>query len=42
MLHFRVSCHDDAGLIGEGRPRRAVIDVARFMQRLQYKVRAVA
>lgn len=37
VLHFRVSCHDEAGLICEGTHRRAIIDVARFTQRLQEK-----
>lgn len=36
-LHFKVSCHDEAGLIGEGTHRRAIIDVEKFMQRLQHK-----
>lgn len=36
-LLFKVSCRDEAGLIGEGTHRRAIIDVARFMQRLQEK-----
>ncbi|MBF0097658.1 MAG: thioesterase family protein [Magnetococcales bacterium] len=36
-LLFKVSCHDESGLIGEGAHRRAIIDVARFMQRLQEK-----
>lgn len=36
-LLFKVSCRDDAGLIGEGTHRRAIIDVARFMQRIQAK-----
>ena len=36
-LLFKVSCRDEAGLIGEGLHRRAIIDVARFMQRLQEK-----
>ncbi|MDR2296770.1 MAG: thioesterase family protein [Comamonas sp.] len=36
-LLFKVSCHDEAGLIGEGMHRRSIIDVARFMQRLQDK-----
>lgn len=36
-LLFKVSCQDEAGLIGEGTHRRAIIDVARFMQRLQAK-----
>ncbi|MFT4172467.1 MAG: thioesterase family protein [Rhodocyclaceae bacterium] len=38
-LLFKVSCRDDAGLIGEGTHRRAIIEVARFMQRLQEKVK---
>lgn len=36
-LLFKVSCRDEAGLIGEGMHRRAIIDFARFMQRLQDK-----
>jgi fluoroacetyl-CoA thioesterase len=36
-LLFKVACRDEAGLIGEGTHRRAIIDVARFMQRLQEK-----
>ena len=36
-LLFKVSCHDDAGLVGEGTHRRAIIDVARFMARLNEK-----
>ena len=36
-LHFKVSCHDDAGLIGEGTHRRAIIDTERFSQRLEAK-----
>jgi fluoroacetyl-CoA thioesterase len=36
-LHFKVSCCDEAGLIGEGAHRRAIIDIARFTQRLQEK-----
>lgn len=36
-LLFKVSCSDEAGVIGEGMHRRAIIDVARFMQRLQEK-----
>ncbi|MFH1816864.1 MAG: thioesterase family protein [Pseudomonadota bacterium] len=36
-LLFRVSCRDDAGLIGEGIHRRAIIDVARFNQRVREK-----
>lgn len=37
ILLFRVACHDDAGLIGEGLHRRAIIDLDRFMQRLASK-----
>lgn len=36
-LLFKVTCRDEAGLIGEGTHRRAIIDVARFMQRLAEK-----
>ena len=36
-LLFRVSCRDEAGLIGEGTHKRALIDVNRFMDRLQQK-----
>jgi fluoroacetyl-CoA thioesterase len=36
-LLFKVSCRDDAGLIGEGAHRLALIDVERFMQGLQAK-----
>lgn len=38
-LVFRVSCQDDAGLIGEGTHRRAIVDVATFIQRAQAKSR---
>ncbi|ODU82870.1 MAG: thioesterase [Novosphingobium sp. SCN 63-17] len=34
-LEFQVACHDDVGLIGEGRHRRAIIDTQRFMERLE-------
>lgn len=37
VLLFKVSCRDEAGLIGEGAHRRAIIDVSRFMQRLREK-----
>lgn len=37
LLLFRVTCRDDAGVIGEGRHRRAVIDMERFMKRLGEK-----
>jgi fluoroacetyl-CoA thioesterase len=33
-LLFKVTCHDETGLIGKGLHRRAIIDVTRFMQRL--------
>jgi fluoroacetyl-CoA thioesterase len=36
-LLFKVACRDEAGPVGEGTHRRAIIDVARFMQRLQDK-----
>lgn len=36
-LLFRVSCRDNIGLIGEGTHRRAIIDVARFNQRVREK-----
>lgn len=34
ILHFAVSCRDDNGVIGEGTHQRAIIDYARFMQRI--------
>lgn len=37
MLHFKVACRDEAGLVGEGTHRRAIIDVRRFSQRLREK-----
>lgn len=37
MLTFRVEASDEAGLIGEGRHVRAVIDTERFRQRLEAK-----
>ncbi|HEY9133653.1 MAG TPA: thioesterase family protein [Dyella sp.] len=37
ILLFRVACHDDAGLIGEGLHRRAIIDLERFMHKLASK-----
>lgn len=36
-LRFRVSCRDEAGPIGEGFHERAVIDHARFMERVAAK-----
>ncbi len=37
-LVFRVKAYDEAGLIGEGTHERFVIDVDKFMQKLQAKV----
>ena len=34
-LHFKVSCRDEMGLIGEGTHRRAIVDVRRFIQRVE-------
>jgi fluoroacetyl-CoA thioesterase len=39
-LTFKVACHDDAGLIGEGLHQRALIDLQRFEQRLAAKATA--
>ena len=39
-LRFRVECHDEAGLIGQGFHERAVIEPARFMARLAAKAEA--
>lgn len=36
-LLFRVACFDQSGLIGEGLHRRAIIDLARFMQKMAEK-----
>ncbi|MBP1883607.1 thioesterase family protein [Sinorhizobium mexicanum] len=36
-LLFRVSCYDEAGLIGEGTHRRAIVDLNRFTRRLADK-----
>lgn len=41
-LLFRVTCRDDAGLIGEGTHRRALVDTDRFMKRLGEKSAAAA
>ena len=41
-LLFTVRCEDDAGLIGEGRHRRAIIDRDRFMARLEEKTNTVS
>jgi len=39
-LLFTVRCEDDAGLIGEGRHRRIIIDGDRFSARLKAKAEA--
>lgn len=36
-LLFKVRCEDEGGLIGEGLHRRAIIDSARFLQKLATK-----
>jgi len=36
-LLFRVSCHDEVGLIGEGVHRRAIIDLDHFLRKLTTK-----
>jgi fluoroacetyl-CoA thioesterase len=36
-LLFKVTCRDEAGLIGEGQHRRTIIDLDRFMSRLAAK-----
>lgn len=36
-VDFRVAAYDEAGLIGEGRHRRVVIDVERFMAKCNSK-----
>jgi fluoroacetyl-CoA thioesterase len=41
-LRFRVSCADDAGLVGEGTHDRAIIDLDRFLGRLRLKANAAA
>jgi len=40
-LWFTVRCEDDAGLIGEGRHRRIIIDGDRFTARLKAKAETV-
>ena len=40
MLTFRVAVRDEAGPIGEGTHRRAVIDVARFTAKVEEKGRS--
>lgn len=37
-LDYSVQCFDEIGLIGEGTHRRAVIDSARFLKRVEAKV----
>ena len=37
LLQFAVRCEDEAGPIGEGKHRRAIIDGERFMARLKAK-----
>lgn len=39
-LLFRVECHDEGGLVGDGIHRRAIVDQERFLQRLAEKVAA--
>ena len=39
MVDFKVTGFDDAGLIGEGTHRRAVITVERFMDKCQSKLK---
>ncbi|MEP9315892.1 thioesterase family protein [Pseudomonas sp. LABIM340] len=41
-LVFRVECRDEAGVIGAGTHRRAIIDLQRFVQRLGEKSAAAA
>lgn len=41
-LLFKVACRDEAGLIGEGLHRRAIIDLQRFEQRLAAKTPGTA
>ena len=38
MIDFRVAGFDEAGLIGEGTHRRAIVDVERFMTKCQGKL----
>jgi len=38
-LLFKVQCHDEAGLIGEGMHRRAIIHVGKFLARVDEKAR---
>jgi fluoroacetyl-CoA thioesterase len=41
-LLFRAACHDEAGLIGEGTLRRAIIDLPKFLARVAQKAAAAA
>jgi fluoroacetyl-CoA thioesterase len=36
-LRFRVRCHDETGLIGEGSHERTIVDEAKFMKRMAAK-----
>lgn len=38
-IHFKVEASDEDGLIGEGTHQRAVVNVARFAQKMQEKLR---
>jgi fluoroacetyl-CoA thioesterase len=40
VLTFRVTCRDEAGLIGEGRHDRAVVALDRFIDRMRSKSNA--
>lgn len=40
VLRFQVACYDTAGLIGAGTHQRALIDVPRFLLRVQSKAAA--
>jgi fluoroacetyl-CoA thioesterase len=42
VLTFRATCCDSAGLIGEGVHRRAVIDLSRFLAKMDLKAKAHA
>ena len=37
VMTFRVTCNDEAGLIGEGTHQRAVVDTARFEAKAEAK-----
>jgi fluoroacetyl-CoA thioesterase len=41
VLTFKVACHDEAGPIGEGLHKRAIIGLEGFLQRLERKVAMV-